>query len=166
VIYGYWNYGYAPKKKELTEKAAMLAQKEKDYEDAFSLASKYDEFKAKEVVINKKVDFMNRRLPKYSEISTILKDITLAATEAKLRIYSFSPDAKEEKKGSYVETKIAVDFDTNFVNLGNFLTRIGYIERLIVPANLQIEAVDRARTNLPDDNIKVTMNLKVYSFTE
>jgi Tfp pilus assembly protein PilO len=164
--YGYWEYGYAPKKKEYTEKAALLAQKTKDYNEALALASKYEEFKAKEIVINKKVDFMNRRLPKVSEVSAILKDITLAATEANLRLYSFTPDTKEAKLGSYVESKIAVDFDTNYLNLGNFLTRLGYIERLIVPANIKIEAIDRARTNQPGDNIRVLMNIKVYSFTE
>lgn len=164
--YAYWTYGYAPKKKEFIEKKAVLEQKEKEYKEAVDMANKYEEFKTREVAINKKVDFMNRRLPKTFEMSSILKSITEAATEADLRIFTFTPDAKEENKGAYKESKIKIDFDTNYANLGKFLTRIGYIERLIAPSGIKIEAMEKARTNVPTDNIKVSMNIRIFSFIE
>jgi Tfp pilus assembly protein PilO len=164
--YAYWTYGLKPLRAAYARKQAELKTAQEEYDKATKMAERYKEFLEEEKTIKRRSDFMNRRLPKDNTIADTIREITKAATESNIRIVNFTPDQKEDLKGTYKESKIALDFDTNFKDLGNFLTRIGYIDQLITPSELRISAVDKGRSGQADSNITVTMNIKIYSFME
>lgn len=164
ITYGYINYLFQPNVQKIKDKTVQLQQKTKDLQDARQMAGSYSEFVKKAEFINSKVDFINRRLPVGMQMSDTIREITRKATEANIGIINFQP-GNTNKKGGYQETKIAVNFQTNYADLGKFVTNIGYIERMTASSELRLNTLVRPG-NVSTDTISVDMELKIYSFAE
>lgn len=163
VIFGYVQYLIKPVMANHKKKTVLLEQKEKDLKDAREMVSKYAEFSQRASEIIRKVDFINKRLPKGANIADTIREMTKSATESNINIINFQP-GKEVNKGDYKEYAIGVNYSTNYRNMGNFLTRIGYIERLTIPADLSVQKV--VATGDSGNNLAVSMKLKIYSLAE
>lgn len=159
--YAYWNYLLNPLITTYNQKKKTLEEKRKDLKDARDMVLKYDLFLQKATVITKRLDFINKRLPDTLNISDIIKDVTEKAAMSNIKIISFRPEQKEIVKENYKEVQINVDLVTNYINLGNFLTNIGYIERLISPINPTIDFLAEDESG---NNIRVSLILKVYLY--
>lgn len=164
ITYAYINYLFQPNVIKIKDRTAQLQQKTKDLQDARQMAGSYAEFVKKAEVINRKVDFANRRLPVQIMISDAIREITGKATEANIGIVSFQPMAAVKKSG-YTETKVAVNFRTNYQNLGKFLTLLGYIESMTSASSLKIMSVIQ-KGSTSQDTIAVDMEIKVFSSAE
>jgi Tfp pilus assembly protein PilO len=161
VGYVYYNYFFTPNLKLINSKSAALEQKKKDLEDARSMVSKYDEFAKKATEINEKTDFINRRLPMDTSISDTIKEITEKATACNINILGFTP-GKTLAKDDYKETELVITFHTTYKDLGDFLTGIGYIERLTTPSKISIK--NYTGTGAVRETVNVEMTIKIYSF--
>ncbi len=159
VGYAYWNYIYSPLLKQAKEKAAILEQKQKELKDAKEMVMKYPEFLQKAADINKKFDFINKRLPKTISIGDTITEITKVGAENNIKMIDFVPTGSEKDKGDYKEYSISVSFLTNYIDLGNFLTGLGYIERMTVPTNISIEGSSAGGAG----QIRVLMAIMIYS---
>jgi len=161
--YAYWNYLLNPMIMKYNEKSKMLQEKRKDLKDARELVAKYDEFLKKAALINKKIDFINKRLPATMSISDIVRELTDKAAISNIKIISFRPAEKVTVKENYKEMLIDVSMVSNFNNFGNFLTNLGYIEKVLSPINPVI-------VSMPEDengnNLKISMMVKVYLFQD
>ncbi len=171
VGFGYWKYFLTPNTIKIKEKSAILEQKKKELNDARNMVSKYDEFLKRATETNEKTDFINRRLPMDASISETIKEITQKATESNINILGFEP-GKVTAKDEYKETEINLKFSTSYKDLGDFLTRIGYIERLTNPVKLSIKGIDQevggwspvASAEARKGNMDVELSIKIYSF--
>ena len=166
VLFVYIKYFFMPNNKALSEKTAVLEQKKKDLSDARSMVAKYDEFLKNASEINYRTDFINRRLPAEANISDTIREITKRATEYNISIINFEPGA-QTNKGEYNQTEIKIHFLTTYNDLGNFLTSIGYIERLTTPTNVSIKVYKPGSTDAASsvrENISVDMSVQIYSF--
>jgi Tfp pilus assembly protein PilO len=163
IGYAYYNYFFKPNMEVIKKKTVQLEQKKKDLSDARSMVSRYDEFSRRAVEINKKTDFMNRRLPADSSIADTIKDITEKAAESNINIIGFEP-GKVTAKDDYKETDIGIKFASNYRDLGNFLTKIGYIERFTNPSKVSIKARGDAGGLTSRQSLDVDMTIKIYSF--
>ncbi len=159
--YAYWNYLLNPLRTTFSQKKQTLEQKRKDLKDARDMVLKYDSFLQKATTITKRIDFINKRLPDTLNISDIIRDVTEKAAMSNIKVISFRPEQKENIKGDYKEVQINVDLVTNYINLGNFFTNIGYIERLITPVNPTIDFLAEEQEG---NNIRVSLALKVYLY--
>jgi Tfp pilus assembly protein PilO len=129
------------------------------------MVSKYSEFLARASEINRKVDFINKRLPKDINIADTIREITKTGTENNVNILRFEP-GKELNKNDYKEFSIAVNYKTNYRDLGNFLTGIGYLDRLTIPSDLAIQRMPVAAEGEATKNLSVSMKIKIYSLAE
>ena len=162
--YFYWTKLYQPNIVKIKDRETTLEQKEKELRDARQMVMEYPKFLQRSADINKRVDFINKRLPKESHISETIRRLSQMATESNITIISFMPETKVVKKEDYKETSIEVEFNTNYLNLGKFLTRIGHIERLTIPADMKITATGTDPTL--GSTIIVSMKIKIYAFVE
>ena len=167
AIFAYVKWWFGPLITKYSEKITIFEEKEKELKDAKIMVSKYAEFMQKQHEINTKVDFINRRLPKDANMSDTIREITNKATENNINIVNFEP-GKEYNRGQYKETEVTVYFETNYNDLGNFVSGIGYIERLTTPAKFSIIKLDKTMnaTSPGKKNIIVEMMVKIYSFVE
>lgn len=165
AIFAYVKYWAMPVISNYKAKTAILNQKKKDLTDARDMVSKYSEFLARASEINRKVDFINKRLPKDINISETIRDITKNGTENNINILKFEP-GKEVNKGDYKEFSIAVIYRTNYRDMGNFLTGIGYMNRLTIPSDLMVQKFTGSTEGEAAKNLSVSMKIKIYSLAE
>jgi Tfp pilus assembly protein PilO len=164
VLFVYIKYFFLPNNKALSDKTAVLEQKKKDLNDARSMVAKYDEFLKNASEINYRTDFINRRLPAEANISDTIRELTKRATEYNISIINFEPGI-QTNKGEYNQTEIKIHFLTTYNDLGNFLTSIGYIERLTTPSSVSIKAYKPSDASAAvRENISVDMSVQIYSF--
>jgi Tfp pilus assembly protein PilO len=163
ILFVYVKYFFMPNIKTLNDKTAILSQKTKDLNDARDMVSRYDEFLKNASDINYRMDFMDRRLPADTDISDTIRELTQRATEYNINIINFEPGVTAAK-GDYKQTGIKIHFLTTYGNLGNFLTSMGYIERLTTPDSITIKAYKPVGTDDAADNISVDMSVEIYSF--
>ncbi|MEI7641193.1 MAG: type 4a pilus biogenesis protein PilO [bacterium] len=163
--YLYWNFLLSPIMKAYKEKITMVETKRQELKEAKEMTSRYYEFLQKEAEISRRLEFINQRLPKEDNMSDTIKVLTKIATECKVSITKFEPEKIRTGPGDrYKILGINIDLKCKFTDLGTFLTKLGYVERLTVPSKMNI----RARVPTLDDpsNIFVSMLVKVYSFNE
>lgn len=167
AVFAYVKFWFTPVMKTYNEKTQVLEQKQKDLKDARDMVSKYSEYMARQNAILRNIDFINRRLPQENNISDTIRELTEKATESNISIINFQP-GKEIKKDDYKEYDIDVGFDTNYADLGRFLTQMGYVDRLTTPAGLAITKLPQTSSQSTSGirNIHVSMTIKVYSFPE
>jgi len=162
VGYAYWNYMFSPLLKQAKEKEATLEQKQKELKDAKEMVMKYPEFLQKSKDINRKSDFLNKRLPQVISIGDTITEISKVGAENNIKMIDFVPTGREKDKGDYSEYSINVSFLTNYIDLGNFLTGLGYIERITVPSDIMIEG-NTGGTSGATGQVKITMAVMIYS---
>jgi len=168
AIFAYVRYWAMPVMKNYREKTAVLLQKKKDLRDAREMVSRYSEFLARASEINRKVDFINKRLPGQINIADTIRDITKSATESNIDVVNFQP-GREVNKGSYKEFPIVINFASNYTELGNFLSRVGYIERLTIPSAVSAQRTENTAQDgsvARSKNLAVSMTIKIYSLSE
>jgi Tfp pilus assembly protein PilO len=166
LLFVYFKFFFLPNIKILNDRSAVLEQKKKDLSDARNMVARYDEFLKNASDINFRTDFINRRLPAETNISDTIRELTKRATEYNISIINFEPGA-ETGKGDYKQTEIKIHFLTTYNDLGNFITSMGYIERLTTPSDIVIKAYKPAATdaaNAVRENISVDMSVEIYSF--
>ncbi len=166
VIFAYVKWWLIPVNNQYKEKVKILEQKKKDLQDAREMVAKYAEFMRRASEIDKKVDFIYKRLPKTFILSDVIKDVTKAATQNNINVITFEPEQKIINKGEYKEYEIKINFSSNYRNLGQFLTNLGYIERLITPSKIDIQKRKDSSVTDSSQNINTTMVLKVYTLSE
>jgi Tfp pilus assembly protein PilO len=165
AIVAYVKYWAMPVMDNYKKKTAVLEQKKKELSDAREMVSKYSEFLARASEINRKVDFINKRLPKDINIADTIREITKTGTENNINILKFEP-GKELNKGDYKEFSIAVTYRSNYRDMGNFLTGIGYLERLTIPSDLKVQRLITETEGEATKNLSVDMKIKIYSLAE
>ncbi|MBP7792634.1 MAG: type 4a pilus biogenesis protein PilO [Candidatus Goldbacteria bacterium] len=163
AVFAYVKWWFIPVNNQYKEKVKILEQKKKDLQDAREMVAKYAEFMRRASEIDKKVDFIYKRLPKTFVFSDVIKDVTKVATQNNINVINFEPEQKIVNKGEYKEYAIKVNFPANYKNLGNFLTDLGYVERLITFAKFDIHKNAQPAGGDNSQNINVGMVLKVYT---
>jgi Tfp pilus assembly protein PilO len=167
ALYVYVKILMMPAMSQYKEKAAILEVKSKELQDARTMVAKYPEFLKRASEISSRTEFINRRLPQDSNVSETIREITKRATESNINIIKFEP-GKETVKGEYKEMEIRVTFLATFRDLGDFLTRLGYIERLTTSSNLLIKGLTDADARnlgrIGSENLSIEMSIKIYSF--
>lgn len=166
VIFAYVKWWFIPVNNKYKEKVRILEQKKKDLQDAREMVAKYTEFMRRASEIDKKVDFIYKRLPKNFIFSDVIKDVTKVATQNNINVISFEPEQKVINKGEYKEYQIKVSFPSNYKNLGQFLTDLGYIERLITTTKFDIQKNRNIVETDSSKNLNIAMILKVYTLSE
>jgi|ERR1035437_2437605 Tfp pilus assembly protein PilO len=165
--FAYVKFLFLPAMQQFKEKTTVLEQKNKELQDARNMVAKYPEFLKRASEISSRTEFINRRLPQDSNVSETIREITKRATESNINIINFEP-GKETVKGEYKEMEIKVTFRATFVDLGDFLTKLGYIERLTTSSQLSIKGMTATELKSPTktgrENLNIDMIIKIYSF--
>ncbi|MCX8092786.1 MAG: type 4a pilus biogenesis protein PilO [Candidatus Goldbacteria bacterium] len=166
VIFAYVKWWFLPVNNQYKEKVKILEQKRKDLQDAREMVAKYAEFMRRASEIDKKVEFIYKRLPKTFILSDVINDVTRVATQNNINVLSFEPEQKIINKGEYKEYEIKVSFPASYRNLGKFLSDLGYVERLITPTKINIQKNKAANLTDSSQNINISMVLKLYTLSE
>ena len=145
----------AAKSKELELRAT--------FEDRQRRAANFDAYRAQLQEIERDFGAMLRQLPGKTEVPGLIVDISQTATGAGLEEQVFQPQA-EIQKDFYAEQPIKLRYTGSYHELGNFVSGIAALPRIVTLHDIQIRPV--ATNGGGTDDLTLDVTAKTYRYLE
>lgn len=151
-MYGAWTYGIAPNR----EKAAAMRQ-QTDSLAAVVEAAKQDlasgsveSLRRKVAEMSAHLELMRQLVPERNEVPSLIDDITTRAKVRGVTLGSLQPLSPEP--GTPFDThRYRLEVFGHYDQLGEFLSDIASLRRIIVPADLSLQPANQAAQRLLTD---------------
>jgi type IV pilus assembly protein PilO len=142
------------------------AQKEEQdlratFEDRQRKAANFDAYRAQLAEIERDFGAMLRQLPGKTEVPSLIVDISQTATGAGLEELAFTPQG-EIQKDFYAELPIKLRYTGSYHELGNFVSGIAALPRIVTLHDIQIRP---ANAQNPDE-LTLDVTAKTYRYLE
>lgn len=163
VLLGYF-MAWKPKKPELD---AARQQEEKLLDTLAQKARKaanLDAYKAQLKEMEQSFGAMLRKLPNQTEVPNLLIDISQQGSGAGLDQKLFQP-APQNNKDFYAELPIKMRLTGSYHAIGNFVSGIAALPRIVTLHDVEITPVDRNARN-GSDNLQLDVTAKTYRYLE
>lgn len=135
----YWYLMFEPKSVELGEMTTRLERLDASNQRAKALLARgtVEELRAESEVLKNNLDLMRTLIPASNEVPALLDQIVGAARRTGLQQQSFVPGATVE--GEVFDTyRYRMAFTGTYHQIGELLTAIGSLRRVIAPVNLNL----------------------------
>jgi type IV pilus assembly protein PilO len=142
------------------------AQKEEQdlratFEDRQRKAANFDAYRAQLAEIERDFGAMLRQLRGKTEVPSLIVDISQTATGAGLEELAFTPQG-EIQKDFYAELPIKLRYTGSYHELGNFVSGIAALPRIVTLHDIQIRP---ANAQNPDE-LTLDVTAKTYRYLE
>ena len=131
------------------------------FEDRQRKAANFDSYRAQLAEIERDFGAMLRQLPGKTEVPNLIVDISQTATGAGLEEDLFQPQA-EIQKDFYAELPIKLRYKGSYHELGNFVSGIAALPRIVTLHDIQIRQV----TGQSTDELTLEVTAKTYRYLE
>ena len=131
------------------------------FEDRQRKAANFDAYRAQLAEIERDFGAMLRQLPGKTEVPSLIVDISQTATGAGLEELAFTPQG-EIQKDFYAELPIKLRYTGSYHELGNFVSGIAALPRIVTLHDIQIRP---ANTQNPDE-LTLDVTAKTYRYLE
>lgn len=135
----YWYLMFEPKSLELAEMTTRLERLDATNQRAKALLARgtVEELRAESELLRDNLDLMRTLIPASNEVPALLDQIVGAARRTGLQQQSFVPGATVE--GEVFNTyRYRMAFSGSYHQIGELLTAIGSLRRVIAPVNLNL----------------------------
>ena len=150
-----------------TEMPELDAAKNKEvelrstFEDRQRRAANFDAYRAQLQEIERDFGAMLRQLPGKTEVPSLIVDISQTATGAGLEEALFQPQP-EIQKDFYAELPIKLRYTGSYHELGNFVSGIAALPRIVTLHDIQIRPTNTSST----DELTLDVTAKTYRYLE
>src|SRR5262245_39771132 len=131
------------------------------FEDRQRKAANFDAYRAQLAEIERDFGAMLRQLPGKTEVPSLIVDISQTATGAGLEEALFQPQV-EVQKDFYAELPIKLRYTGSYHELGNFVSGIAALPRIVTLHDIQIRPVNAQNT----DELTLDVTAKTYRYLE
>lgn len=148
-IGAYWYFVYAPKSEALVTQNARLERLEATNNRAKVLLARgtVGQMQAESRVLQDNLDIIRTLIPAGNEVPALLDQILGAARRVGLEQESFVPGNKVE--GEVFDTyRYRLSFNGTYHQIGELLTAIGSLPRIIAPVNLSLTPAPQGSSSL------------------
>jgi type IV pilus assembly protein PilO len=132
------------------------------FEDRQRKAANFDAYRAQLAEIERDFGAMLRQLPGKTEVPSLIVDISQTATGAGLEEDLFQPQA-EIQKDFYAELPIKLRYKGSYHELGNFVSGIAALPRIVTLHDIQIRPVSGQSST---DELTLDVTAKTYRYLE
>jgi type IV pilus assembly protein PilO len=133
------------------------------FEDRQRKAANFDAFRAQLAEIERDFGAMLRQLPGKTEVPSLLVDISQTGVGAGLEEQTFTPTG-EIRKDFYAELPIKLRYTGNYHELGNFVSGIAALPRIVTLHDISIRPVNR-QGGSPDELV-LDVTAKTYRYLD
>jgi type IV pilus assembly protein PilO len=155
---------WKPKKPELdsarAEEQSLLATLEQKARKAANL----DAYKAQLKEMEQSFGAMLRKLPNQTEVPNLLIDISQQGSGAGLDQKLFQP-GPQNNRDFYAELPIKMRLTGSFHAIGNFVSGIAALPRIVTLHDVEITPVDRSSRS-GSDNLQLDVTAKTYRYLD
>jgi type IV pilus assembly protein PilO len=122
-----------------------------------------DKLRAQSVEYAKEVEIMRQLVPTGNEVPALLESVSNAARQAGLDISGVAPDGKTE--GDQFDTyKYKLGVTGSYHKIGEFLTNVGELRRIVAPINLALAPSSAQQRNKDKSTqlLDATFDIQTY----
>jgi type IV pilus assembly protein PilO len=166
IAAAYWYFVYDPKTLELGEMRTRLERLDASNQRAKALLARgtVAELRAEAELLQDNLDLMRTLIPAGNEVPALLDQILGAARRTGLEIQSFAPGANVP--GEVFDTyRYRMSITGPFHQVGELLTAIGSLRRVIAPVNLNLQpstAASRVPSGPGEQQLSATFDIQTY----
>lgn len=131
------------------------------FEDKQKKAANFDAYRTQLAEIERDFGAMLRQLPGKTEVPSLLVDISQTALGAGLDEIEFTPTG-EIQKDFYAEMPIRLRYTGSYHELGNFVSGIAALPRIVTLHDITIRPVNRSTP----DELTLTVTAKTYRYLD
>src|SRR6187551_1876627 len=131
------------------------------FEDRQRKAANFDAYRAQLAEIERDFGAMLRQLPGKTEVPSLMVDISQTATGAGLEEDLFQPQA-EIQKDFYAELPIKLRYKGSYHELGNFVSGIAALPRIVTLHDISIRPVNGSNP----DELTLDVTAKTYRYLD
>ncbi|GAQ95650.1 type IV pilus assembly protein PilO [Thermodesulfovibrio aggregans] len=133
---------------------------QEDIEKANIIVSKYEDLKALNEKLQKKMEFLKTLLPKETEVTDVLKMVSQIGLNKGLVVTSWKPKEKTVHSSNEIyEIPVEVGMKGKYHTFGTFFADITRIERIVNIKKMEIKKGDKDPTMLNANLTAVTYSL-------
>jgi type IV pilus assembly protein PilO len=162
----YWYLVYTPKSDELGTLRTQVERLDASNQRAKALLARgtVEELRAEAELLQDNLDLMRTLIPAGNEVPALLDQIVGAARRTGLEQQSFVPGATVQ--GEVFDTyRYRMAFSGNYHQIGELLTAIGSLRRIIAPVNLSLTPSTAARAaNAPPGEQLLSVNFDIQTY--
>ena len=133
------------------------------FEDRQRKAANFDAYRAQLAEIERDFGAMLRQLPGKTEVPSLLVDISQTGLGAGLEEQTFTPMG-EVQKDFYAELPIKLRYTGSYHELGNFVSGIAALPRIVTLHDISIRPVSRQGGN--PDELVLDVTAKTYRYLD
>ncbi|KPJ98678.1 MAG: hypothetical protein AMK71_11035 [Nitrospira bacterium SG8_35_4] len=131
---------YSPKSKEIGGLNEKIAQINKQIAVNEEQVRRLDALIVENALLKKKLAKLTEQLPEEKEVSVLLKQISDLGLMSGLQILLWKPEArKTDPSGLYIEIPVKVEVLAEYHRLGDFLSQISRLPRLVNISDLSLK---------------------------
>ena len=131
------------------------------FEDRQRKAANFDSFRAQLAEIERDFGAMLRQLPGKTEVPSLLVDISQTGLGAGLEEQTFTPTG-EIQKDFYAELPIKLRYTGSYHELGNFVSGIAALPRIVTLHDISIKPVNGSNP----DELTLDVTAKTYRYLD
>lgn len=162
----YWYLVYTPKSDELGTLRTQVERLDASNQRAKALLARgtVEELRAEAELLQDNLDLMRTLIPAGNEVPALLDQIVGAARRTGLEQQSFVPGATVQ--GEVFDTyRYRMSFSGNYHQIGELLTAIGSLRRIIAPVNVSLTPSTAARAaNAPLGEQLLSANFDIQTY--
>lgn len=140
----FYMYIYAPLSSKIETLQETLAQKKEELEKGKFITSKMDILRKEYDSLKIELSYIEERLPREREMPSLLKQVTRIGENSGVEFATFKPLGTKEED-YYEILPIEVSIEGTYHKLGEFLSKIGSLPRIITPNIKEITAFTESR---------------------
>lgn len=167
---GYW----FDTQKQLQRKGVLAKQEQslrKEFEEKQHLAANLRTYRVQIEQMKRSFGDMLRQLPSKTEVPGLLEDISKAGVASGLEFKLFDP-AEEIQHEFYSELPIHMSVVGTYHQLGEFVSRVASLDRIVTLHDVNITVIDdkqgnkSSANNLEHESLQMKITAKTYRYTE
>jgi type IV pilus assembly protein PilO len=155
---------WKPKKPELDAARAQEQELLGQLEQKARKAANLDAYKLQLKEMEQSFGAMLRKLPNQTEVPNLLIDISQQGSGAGLDQKLFQP-AAQNNRDFYAELPIKMRLTGSYHAIGNFVSGIAALPRIVTLHDVEITPVDKAARN-GSDNLQLDVTAKTYRYLD
>lgn len=154
-----------PKSREIGTLKDRALKLDQEITSSETKVKRLDALIAENKLLKEKLSRLKEQLPEEKEVSVLLKQISEQGLSSGLEILLWRPDArKNDPEGLYVEIPVTVNVIAEYHKLGDFLSHISRLPRLVNISDMDLKASSKGKEK--KDIITINFTARTFASVE
>lgn len=164
IVFGFYWFSIKDSYLRLERDIAREDTLRQEYQSKAFRVANLDAFKVQLAEMEESFGALLDQLPDETEMPGLLDDISTTGTQTGLEIVRITPDT-EVMKEFYIETPISISVRGAYHEMGNFVSAMSAIPRIVTLHNFKIELQNQREARLEvDAPLNMTIQARTYRY--